>query len=521
MNQFKIKGICTVFLLFILFSPPVFSYDLIVPDTGQDLCYDWTAIIDCPSEGEDFYGQDGSYTINPPDLTDNGDGTVTDNITGLIWEQKTEVNETYAYTYSNAITYCAELILGGSSDWRVPTRKEYSTILNFGRVNPSLDIDYFPYYSYLTEDDMDHWTTSEYHDDTSQVWKIFISFGLIEKGPKTADPPMLNKVRCVQGDPEPVTSYTDNGDGTVTDNVTGLMWEQKTDEGGCRNKDNTYTWKDALSYCENLLLAGYSDWKLPNPKELERIVDLESSSPAIDTTYFPNTNNGLYWTGTTCSGCHKMKAFAIDFEDGELYYGNKYRNYVYGENYVRCVGNPGIDPDEDGISYPDDNCPYTYNPLQEDGDGDEYGNVCDNCPSDSNSNQEDADCDRIGDLCDNCTEKPNSSDLGTCTKIVSGLVLGTGVICTDDEHCAGETCQKEQGDCNGNGIGDVCECYADCNSDTKVELQDLVIMKGEFGRNDCDTNPCQADSNDDDKVDLQDLVIMKAEFGSTSCPVIP
>ena len=123
----------------------------------------------------------------------------------------------------------------------------------------------------------------------------------------------------MSGPAEPIADYTDNGDGTVTDNVTGLMWEQKTDDGGPQDKDNKYTWKDALAYCENLVLGGYSDWRMPTPKELERLVDLGKSSPAIDTAYFPNTNNGLYWTGTTCSGCHKRKAFAVDFTDGRLY----------------------------------------------------------------------------------------------------------------------------------------------------------------------------------------------------------
>ena len=77
--------------------------------------------------------------------------------------------------------------------------------------------------------------------------------------------------------------------------------------------------------------------KIPNPKELERIVDLSTSSPAADTTYFPNTNDGFYWTGTTCSGCHKFKAFAYDFSDGELYFGVKFRDDIYYENYTRCV----------------------------------------------------------------------------------------------------------------------------------------------------------------------------------------
>jgi hypothetical protein len=67
------------------------------------------------------------------------------------------------------------------------------------------------------------------------------------------------------------------------------------------------------------------------------MVDLSTSSPAADTTYFPNTNDGFYWTSTTCSGCHKFKAFSYDLSDGELYFGVKFRDDVYYENYTRCV----------------------------------------------------------------------------------------------------------------------------------------------------------------------------------------
>ena len=498
-------------IFLVTLTSSVFSLDLIVPDTGQDLCYDWAEIISCPSEGEDFYGQDGSYTINPPDLTDNEDGTVTDNLTGLVWEQKTEENETYSYTYNDAITYCNELTLGGYSDWRIPTRKEYSTILNFGRVSPAMDTNYFPYYSYTTANEVYYWTYSDYYNDSSQVWRILISFGLIENGPKTEDPPILHKVRCVRGDIEPAANYTNNGDGTVTDNVTGLIWEQKTDDGGSRDKDITYTWKDALAYCENLLLASYDDWRLPNPKEFERLVDLGSSSPAVDTTYFPNTNNGLYWTGTTCSGCHKMKAFAIDFTDGELYYGNKYRNDIYYENYSRCVRHP--DPDGDGVIYPNDNCPYIANPGQED----------------------EGDSDGSGDACDNCLETPNGSNLGTCVKTKSGMVVSYRVgdpkdfiTCTSDANCTdtGGTCQLEQGDCNVNGCGDTCECYMDCNDDGagdgKVTGADLAVLKQEYGRFDCsEVDPCYSDGNEDGKVTGADLSLLKNEYGRFDCPACP
>jgi hypothetical protein len=183
-----------------------------------------------------------------------------------------------------------------------------------------------------------YWTSSVYHDDPAQMWKVQMSFGIMEAMIPPQVPP--HKVRCVRGAEEPEADYTDNGNGTVTDNVTGLMWEQKTDDGGSRDKDTTLTWKDALAYCEDLVLGSYSDWKLPTPKELERIVDSSTSNPAVDTTYFPNTNNGFYWTGTTCVGCHKHKAYAYDFSDGKLYFGLKKDvkgDGSYHQHYTRCV----------------------------------------------------------------------------------------------------------------------------------------------------------------------------------------
>ena len=402
--------VLTPVLFFVcILASPALSFDLIIPDTGQELCYDWEYIMCdewhwegegfsaeqvcdsepyCPNPGEDFYGQDATYTINPPDLTDNGDGTVTDNLTGLMWEQKTVETEQYSFTtYSEADSYCEDLSLGGNDDWRVPTRREFSTLLNHNRLSPSLDVTYFPDYSYNGANEVYYWTSSVYHDDPDQMWKVQMSFGIMEAIIVPQVPP--HKVRCVRGATEPESDYTDNGNGTVTDNVTGLMWEQKTDDGGSRDKDTTVTWKDALAYCEGLVLGSYSDWKLPTPKDLERIVDSSTSNPAVDTTYFPNTNNGFYWTGTTCVGCHKHKAFAYDFSDGRLYFGIKKEIdvEVYPEHYTRCVrqynpceGNFDCDGDQDGtdaaifklhFGRSGFNNPCTYNnPCYGDFDGD-------------------------------------------------------------------------------------------------------------------------------------------------------
>ena len=121
-------------------------------------------------------------------------------------------------------------------------------------------------------------------------------------------------------------SFTDNGDGTVTDSDTELMWQQG-DDGIKRN------WLDALSHCEGLSLAGYSDWKLPDIKELESITDDTKYSPAIDTTFFPNVPNAdlqEYFSATT--KIDDGAAFTVRFVVGLVTYENKGNSF-----YVRCV----------------------------------------------------------------------------------------------------------------------------------------------------------------------------------------
>ena len=118
--------------------------------------------------------------------------------------------------------------------------------------------------------------------------------------------------------------FTDNGDGTTTDNVTNLVWQQEDD-------NSTRTWESALTYCEGLSLAGKSDWRLPNIRELETIVDETRYSPAIDPTYFPNTNSSSYWSSTT-SAHLTSHAWRVYFDDGRVGDGNKSSDY-----YVRCV----------------------------------------------------------------------------------------------------------------------------------------------------------------------------------------
>jgi len=102
------------------------------------------------------------------------------------------------------------------------------------------------------------------------------------------------------------------------------MWQQDTAPG-------TYTWQEALSYCESLSLGGHNAWRLPNVNELKSIVDYRTHSPSINTTYFPNTVSSGYWSSTTYAD-YPSRAWVVDFYYGDVHFDVKSYNY-----YVRAV----------------------------------------------------------------------------------------------------------------------------------------------------------------------------------------
>jgi hypothetical protein len=98
-------------------------------------------------------------------------------------------------------------------------------------------------------------------------------------------------------------SYTDNGDGTITDNNTGLVWEKKSDDGTIHDKDTSYTWANAFAVhiagLNTVNFAGHNDWRLPNIKELQSIVNYQNFNPAVSSEF--NNNCVAACSVTTCS----------------------------------------------------------------------------------------------------------------------------------------------------------------------------------------------------------------------------
>lgn len=124
--------------------------------------------------------------------------------------------------------------------------------------------------------------------------------------------------------------------GCVMDNVTGLTWEVKTTDGGVRDWGKTYTQSAAADFVTTVNssnLCGYSDWRLPTPDELQRIVDYSVSSPGptIDATFI-NTKPGVFWSGALYAP-DTTKGWAVNFQ-----YGGVSPFYLRSEShYVRVV----------------------------------------------------------------------------------------------------------------------------------------------------------------------------------------
>jgi len=269
-----------------------------IVDTNQSLCYDSTTgqSVSCAGNGydADYTGLQPSYTLNQDLLT------VTDNVTGLIWQQSSDVNLDGLLNYDDkmyqheAVAHCDNLTLSGRDDWRLPSVKEaYSIILFSGKDASNYQgTDTSTLVPFI--DSVFDWAFGDLNSVNDRIIDgQYASTDLYVSTTMNGDPTMFGVnyvdgrikgyptdtkeyyVRCVTGNVDYGTNdFDDNGDHTISDNATGLMW-QKDD-----NQSNH--WDDAVSQCEAATTATYNDWRLPNVKELQSIVDYTVSPDTHD-----------------------------------------------------------------------------------------------------------------------------------------------------------------------------------------------------------------------------------------------
>jgi len=342
---------------FIVLAAAAFAWAVPVPDSGQTKCYNNTVEIPCPISGQPFYGQAANYSINPMSYTKlDGSGNalpdsaekwsmVKDNVTGLIWEVKTDdgtINDKdKTYTWydptdpnpgsQNDVMNTKDFIdglnishFGGYGDWRMPTVRELGSIIEYNIPGRNVNADYFP-----NTQPSSYWSSTTYAYYPFYAWGVSFSDGHDDYSRKTYYKP----ARAVRGGlpgsssgntPIAPGGYAVNNDGTVTDASTGLMWQQN-------GPSDNMTWEQALAYCEGLNLGDYRDWRLPAKKELRSLVDFSRYNPSINTTYFPDTNLSFYWSSTTDLYITDF-AWGVYFYAGDDGFGNK---LSYG--YVRAV----------------------------------------------------------------------------------------------------------------------------------------------------------------------------------------
>jgi len=298
-----------------------------VVSTSQTKSWDNVGNVITPVLGEAFFGQDAQFSHTAPLYTKSADGlTVKDEVTGLTWQKTYDSGTYYWASIQTVVDNLNAQNYGGYNDWRVPTIKELYSLWNVSVGWPYIDTEYFDI-NYTDEEDLSHaifWSSDKYtgvlgnisggHGEAAGDELAFgVNFGTghiksysISVGPK-------HFVRCVRGNLSyGVNLFQNNNNGTISDLATGLMWQQTDNASGM-------DWEHALAYAQTQNAAnylGHNDWRLPNSKELQSIVDYTRSpyatnpanvGPAINALFSCTaiTNDGgkadypYYWTSTS------------------------------------------------------------------------------------------------------------------------------------------------------------------------------------------------------------------------------
>ena len=267
--------------------------------TGQTLSYNASGVED------NTILDDGHYKkgVTPSYTRDADTNTTTDNLTGLVWEDNAR-NTAYAATVAG---FC-----DASKGWRIPTMPELKTLVNYSRVTPAIDKNFFIH-------EPDH---ANYYRTTDTATSI--NFGSGETKINRSDD---RYIRCVKGTSAISDDFTrDSTTNTVTDNFRKLVWQ---DNPTGTEDAEVKTWTEAIDYCEGLS----GDWRLPNINELESITERSGNNVKEGFDHINGYKSGDYWTSTTWADAGDQgKAWYIRYSTGAVTIATKAR-----ANNVRCV----------------------------------------------------------------------------------------------------------------------------------------------------------------------------------------
>ncbi len=346
--------------------------------------------IDLPKTGQtasSSSGDDGALQKGvawpSPRFMDNTDGTVTDNLTGLMWLKNANcITTSYAafdtdgtagdgrVAWQHALDFVAGINAGtysncggGKTGWRLPNRKELRSLADYSKYNPSL----LTGHPFANAQASFYWSSTTYAANTAFAWYVNMYVGFVMAHDKTNydyvwpvnDAAVTSTISLpttgqtstfASGDDGalqkgvawPGTRFMTNADTTVTDNLTGLVWapngnimpvrDNNWDQDGTAN-DGAVTWQHALDYIAKLnteSYLGYNDWRLPNVNELESLVhaEYENNAAWLNTQGFTNVLPVYYWSSTT-DAASISDAWSVSMSVGLMYISIKALNEPY------------------------------------------------------------------------------------------------------------------------------------------------------------------------------------------------
>jgi hypothetical protein len=271
-----------------------------LPDTGQT--GDYTAVP----------GEDSDFRSAPIMIIVQGD-MVIDTVTGLMW-QRTDGGE---MTWAQAKIYCDTLTLGGHTNWRLPYGHELFSIHDFSRSNPVLPV------AFQRTGAEYWWSIDTLVSDGRRVWCTNAGGGI---GPHPMTETMsaggakkfhVRAVRDQQGPTSISEQFTAYADETIQDNLTSRTWMEYCLPG-------VMTWEDALRAADTTTHGGFTDWRLPNVKELQSLSVRDMTLPTTDLRFFPCIAPAAsYWTSTTVLNKSLTQAWIMQTDLGIATYAEK------------------------------------------------------------------------------------------------------------------------------------------------------------------------------------------------------